>query len=234
MSRIFLFTLLSVLCLPSCATRIIGTVDAGGGAELRVYAALEPRMSALIRGFAAAAGIAPGTALLDGPAMAESLAAAPGIDAASFANTSPVSIDGEISVPRIAGLLASGGTDFVTFTQGASGGGRFSVGLDRDSGRAILALISDDIAGYLGALMAPIATGETMTRAGYVALVGAVYGAGIAEEISAATIRIWLDFPGPVQRVVGGTFSGRRAEFAIPLLDVLVLETPLRYEVVWR
>jgi len=37
-----------------------------------------------------------------------------------------------------------------------------------------------------------------------------------------------------VQSVRGGTFSGRRAEFSIPLVDILVMETPLSYEVVWR
>ena len=32
----------------------------------------------------------------------------------------------------------------------------------------------------------------------------------------------------------GGAFSGRKAEFEIPLIDLLVLEAPLSYEVTWR
>jgi len=190
-------------------------------------------MSALIMGFAAAAGIAPGTAILDGPAIAVSMAAAPGIASVSLSNTSPVSIEGQIQASHVGELLAGGGTDFITFEQTA-GGGRFTASLDRDSGRAILALISPDITNYLAALMAPVATGEVMTRDEYLFLVGMVYGGGIAEEISNATIRAWIDFPGPIQSARGGTFSGRRAEFVIPLLDILVLETPLSYEVVWR
>jgi len=191
-------------------------------------------MAALIMGFAAAAGIPPGTPILDGPAIAKSMATAPGVASISLVNTSPVSIEGQLQVSHIAQLLAGRGADFFTFEQRAAGGGRFTVSLDRESGREMLALISPEITNYLAALMAPVATGETMTRAEYLALVGAVYGHGIAEEISTATIRAFIDFPGPIQSIRGGTFSGRRAEFAVPLLDVLVLETPLSYEVVWR
>jgi hypothetical protein len=52
--------------------------------------------------------------------------------------------------------------------------------------------------------------------------------------MATATVRAVIDFPGPVQSAQGGTFSGRRAEFNIPLLDILVLETPLSYEIRWR
>ena len=231
---VFSLLLAFALLFSSCATQISGSLQTDGRADLNIFASLEPRMSALIMGFAAAAGVAPGTAILDGPSIAESMAAAPGIASVSLGNTSPVSIEGNIRASHIGDLLAGGGADFITFEQLPGGGGRFTAGLDRDSGRAILALISPDIANYLAALMAPVATGEAMTRAEYLFLVGAVYGSGIAEEISGATIRAWIDFPGPIQSIRGGTFSGRRAEFAIPLLDVLVLETPLSYEVVWR
>jgi len=235
MSKTFAaLSLTLVLSLTSCATQISGALQTDGRSDLSIFAALEPRMAALIRGFATAGGIAPGTPILDGPALAYSMAEAPGIASVSLRNTSPVSIEGQIQASHIGQLLAGGGAGFITFEQASAGGGRFTVSLDRDSGQAMLPLISPDITNFLAALMAPIATGEVMTRAAYLALVSAVYGAGIAEEISGATIRAFIDFPGPIESVRGGTFSGRRAEFAIPLLDVLVLETPLSYEVVWR
>ncbi|MCL2191462.1 MAG: hypothetical protein FWB79_05695 [Treponema sp.] len=234
MNKIPVALLLVVLAFSSCATQVGGSLRSDGGADLGVFGALEPRMAALITGFAAAAGIAPGTAILDGAAIAESMAAAPGIASVSLGNTSPVSIEGRVLVSHIGDFLYGGGAGFITFEPAAGGGGRFTASLDLDSGRDVLALISPDIANYLAALMAPVATGEVMSRDDYLFLVGAVYGTGIAEEISGATIRAWIDFPGPIQSVRGGTFSGSRAEFAIPLLDVLVLETPLHYEVVWR
>jgi len=223
-----------MLVFASCATQIVGSLEADGRANLHINAALQPRMTALLTAFAAAAGMAPGAPLLDGPAISESMAHAPGIDSVSLANTSPVSIDGRVGVSRIGDFLAAGGRDFISFEQGDGGGGRLTASLDRATGREMLALISPDLNGYLAALMAPVATGEAMTRAQYLSLVTAVYGAAIAQEISSATIRAFVDFPGPIQSVRGGAFSGRRAEFAIPLLDVMVLESPLSYEVVWR
>jgi len=230
------FSILAALALPlaSCATQIGGSLRADGSADLAVAAALQPTMSALIMGFAAAAGMPPGTAILDGPAIALSMAGSPGISSASLRNASPTSIEGHIQSSHVGEFLAAGGTDFAVFEGMPGGGGRFAVSLDRESGRALLEMISPDVAGYLAALMAPVATGEVMTRAEYLFLVGSVYGAGIAAEISAAQIRVSVGFPGPIQSVAGGSFSGSRADFSIPLLDVLVMESPLRYEVIWR
>jgi hypothetical protein len=102
------------------------------------------------------------------------------------------------------------------------------------TGPQILGLIAPDVALYLSALMAPIATGEAMSKADYLFLVGSVYGRAIADEISKAVINASIVFPGQVQCARGGIFSGRTAEFAIPLIDFLVLEIPINYEVVWK
>ncbi|MCL2270537.1 MAG: hypothetical protein FWC24_04250, partial [Treponema sp.] len=123
---------------------------------------------------------------------------------------------------------------FITFEQNApSSGGRCVINLSLDSGPEILTLISPEVNAYLAALMAPLATGEALNKAEYLMLVRSIYGRGIADEIASAQIRAFIDFPGPVKSVKGGTFSGRRAEFTIPLLDILVLEKPLGYEVMW-
>jgi hypothetical protein len=82
--------------------------------------------------------------------------------------------------------------------------------------------------------MAPLATGEVLSRAEYLDLVASVYGRPVADEIAGGRIRASIDFPGPVGAVRGGTFSGKRAEFDIPLLDLLVLEQPLNCEVTWN
>jgi hypothetical protein len=234
------FLLFFALCAcVSCASQISGSLKGDGQADLQIYAALEPRMAALIGGLAAVSGAVRPAAILDGPAIAASMSAAPGVASVSFKNTAPAAIEGPVKISRIGDFLASGRAggktqNFIRFEQGPAAGGRCTVTLSLDSGPEILALISPEISDYLAALMAPLATGEALTRAEYVALVGSVYGRGIADEIARAFIRAYLDFPGPVQSVKGGTFSGRRAEFAIPLLDVLTLETPLSYEVVWR
>jgi hypothetical protein len=228
-----------VLWCASCAAQINGSLKGDGQADLQIRAALEPRMTALIGGLAAASGTAqPGALILNGPTIAASMSAAPGVASASFKNTAPAAIEGPVKIARIGDFLApaaaSGKAGFITFEQNARGGGKCTINLSLASGPGILTLISPEISDYLSALMAPLATGEAMTKAEYMMLVGSVYGRGIADEISKAFIRASLEFPGEVQSVQGGTSSGKRADFAIPLLDILVLEKPLSYEVVWR
>jgi len=237
------------LLLFSCATQINGSLRGDGQADLQIRAALEPRISALIGSFTAVSGAAQPDAtapILDGPAIAASMSSAPGIASVSFKNTTPAAIEGPVKIAQIGDFLAAGSKNarFINFEQNARGGaasggasttgGRCTINLSLDSGPEILTLISPEISEYLAALMAPLATGEALTKAEYLELVGSVYGRGIADEISKAVIRASIDFPGTVQSVKGGTFSGRRAEFAIPLPDILALETPLSYEVVWR
>jgi hypothetical protein len=82
--------------------------------------------------------------------------------------------------------------------------------------------------------MAPLATGEEMTKAEYLSLVSSVYSRAIADEIASSNIRAFISFPGQVTSAKGGIFASRRAEFEIPLIDILVLETPFTCEVAWK
>jgi hypothetical protein len=141
-----------------------------------------------------------------------------------------------LTISRVDELLALPGNQggrLIAYEQGPAGG-RLTITIDRASGPSLLALISQDVKDYLSALMAPVSTGEPLSRAEYLALVSAVYGRGIAEEISAARIRLSIDFPGPVLSAQGGSFTGSRAQFEVPLADLLVLESPLVYEVRWH
>jgi hypothetical protein len=240
-------TLTLLLFAVSCAARINGSLQGDGQANLQVNVALEPRMTALIGGLAAASGaMQPGAPILDGPAIAVSMAKAPGVASVSLKNTTPTAIEGPVKIARIGDFLAPGlaasaaqgkkSSGFITFEQSAppQTGGRCTINLSLDSGQEILTLISPDMGDYLSALMAPLATGEVLTKTEYLALVASVYGKGIADEMAKAFFRASIEFPGPVRSVIGGTSSGKKAEFAIPLLDILVLETPLSYEVTWR
>jgi hypothetical protein len=238
-----LFFCLGALLFSSCAARIAGTVEAAGSGDFVVSAALRPRISLLIRSFSAAMG--DGTApeyIIDGAAIAASMAAAPGIASVSFRNTDPAAIEGPVKISRIEDFLAAaGGPDtkkgFVTFEQaapGTAGPSRCVISLNRDTGPEILSLISPDVSDYLSALMAPLATGEALTKDEYFALVSSIYGPAVADEIRSGSIYASIQFPGPVSAVKGGSWSGNQAEFNIPLADLLVLETPLVYEVQWK
>jgi len=220
---------LGALC--SCAARIDGSLAADGSASLSVSVSLEPRMTAMMQALAAAGGQS--GPVLDGPSLSRSMSAAPGVASASLRNTMPWAVEGQVRISAIGDFLAAAdGTGFITFTQG--NGGHCEINISRGNGPVMLGLLSPEIADYLSALMAPIATGEDMSRAEYLELVASFYNKGISDEIAGSRIRASIDFPGAVTSVSGGTFSGRRVNFDIALLDLLVLETPLSYEVRWR
>jgi hypothetical protein len=212
---------------------------------------MEPRMTALIRSLSRAMGsLSGGTGsssggedrLFDGPAMAASMAAAPGVAAASLTNTGPAAVAGTISLSRVDALLAapavSGGN-----TGGAAGGSRFIryesegrllITVDRSSAPQLLSLFSPDITDYLSALMAPVVTGENLSRREYLDLVASFYGRPLADEIAASRIALAIDFPRPITAIRGGTARENRAQFSLPLTDLLVPEKSLVYEVVWK
>ncbi|MDR2133588.1 MAG: hypothetical protein LBP27_00670 [Treponema sp.] len=233
--------LAAAAALCSCAANISGGLNAAGSGDFTVKAGLQPRVSTLIRSLKAFAGdTAPGSPVIDGPAIARSMDSAPGIASVSFRNSAPAAVEGQLRISRVGDFLAPAeggpaGGGFVRFDQAAgSSGGRCTISLSRESGPEILSLVSADVSGYLEALMAPLATGEALGRAEYLELVSSVYGSEIADEISKARIKAAIEFPGPVQSVRGGTFSGSKAEFDIALVDLLVLEKPLSCEVVWK
>ena len=222
------------LAFSSCAARISGPLNADGSGNFKITASLEPGTAALIRRISAFTGTTPAanSSILDGAAIAKSMSTAPGISNVSFVNQGPTAIDGQVQISKINDFLASGGTGFISFEQ-TSSGGRCLININRETGPQILNMLSPDITGYLSALMAPIATGETLSKAEYLGLVGTIYGRVISDEIASSRINVSISFPSTVRSVKGGTSSGRQAIFDIALVDLLVLETPLNYEVIW-
>jgi hypothetical protein len=161
------------------------------------------------------------------------MSAAPGIASVSLKNTTPSGVEGNVRISKISDFLSSKQSGFINFSQ-TSSGGRCEINISLDKGPQILESFSEDIAAYLNALMAPIASGERLSKREYLELITSIYSKGVSDEIAASRIRASIDFPGAVTAAKGGTFTGRRAEFDISLLDLLVLETPMTYEVTWR
>jgi hypothetical protein len=231
--------LIAILALGvSCSARVQGALHQDGSADLNLQASLEPRMAALIRSLSRLSGSSGlSDQILNAAAIGESMASAPGIKSVALRNRNPTTIEGTISILRVDAFLAvpgnSGNTNFIRYEQ-TNAGGKLQITLDRNSGPRILTLFSSDVQDYLSALMAPVATGESLSLQEYLALVQSVYGKAVAEEIAAARIQVTIEFPGSISTIQGGRFSENRAEFTIPLGDILVLERPLVYEVYWK
>ena len=228
---------LLVFAFFSCSARINGSVSQGGAAELQLKTVLEPRTSAIIRSIQSFLGGPAGDKpVLDGAAMSRSMAAAPGIRTVSLINTGPSALEGTINVTNIGDFLHLKGEEnrFISFTEdSAPGSSSIVLTLNRETAPFIISRISPEAEEYLSALMAPVVLGEDCTRKEYLDLLSMVYGQAMADEVAAARIHASIEFPRPVTAVRGGTASGKLAEFEVPLLDVLVLENPLNYEIRW-
>jgi len=226
-----------LLVLSSCLARIDGVVMEGGAAELNLKTSLEPRTSAVIRSIQNFMGETGGDKpLLDGAAISRSMAAAPGIRTVSLKNTGPSAIEGTITILNIGDFLHAEGEEsrFISFTENpAPGSSSIVMVLNRVTAPSIISRLSPEVEEYLSALMAPVVLGEDCTRKEYLDLLSMVYGRPMADEVAAGKIHASIEFPRPVSSVRGGIAAGRRAEFEVPLLDILVLENPLVYEIKW-
>lgn len=225
----------------SCSSQIAGTIKSGGTAEFNVNTSLEPRMAALIRSFKSMAGSSGGNQdlILDGAAISLSMAASPGMGRVNFENSGPAAIKGKAELIKVEDFLAVAGKGkrFVTFTENAEnrpGQGRIVISLDRENAPEVIALLSAEASAYLSALMAPAVTGEALSRSEYLFLVSSFYGQPIADEINTAKITASIEFPGRITAIQGGTASGSRTEFQFPLIELLLLEKPLSWEVYWQ
>ncbi|MDR0723083.1 MAG: hypothetical protein LBF75_09900 [Treponema sp.] len=231
-------------CIPllllwvSCSAQVQGSLHLDGSADLSLQASLQPRTAALIRSLSRLAGDSSRSEqILDASTIGKSLASAPGIKSLVLRNQNPTTIEGTISILKVDAFLAVPGSpgnhNFISYEQ-THAGGRLRIALDRSSGPRILTLFSPEVRDYLSVLMAPVATGESLSQKEYLALVQSVYGKALADEITAARIQVTIDFPGSISTIHGGRASANRAEFTIPLGDMLVLERPLIYEVFWK
>lgn len=225
--------------LTACSAKIDGNLLSDGKAEVSLSMTLEPQTAVLIANLSQTSSDGP---LIEASGFARALQSAPGVGAVSLSNPKPRTLAGTLSIRSVTDFLnartnaADGKAIFVQFIQYTStnSGGHLRLTLDRTNGPATLTLFSQDVTDYLSALMAPIATGENLTQAKYVDLVGGMYGSAVAEEIKKARIGVTLRFPGPVTSVVGGTYSGKSVNLDLPLVALLVLDSPVVYDIWWK
>jgi len=233
MKSLRLFSLLCLIpLLLSCSAKINGSVSHDGSAVFSVEMSLGQRISSMIRSLNSAGGQDEGT-ILDAQALNLALTKE-GISTASFRNTGPAAVDGQIRISNINEFLYTPETGrFFSFEQGqTSGSCRISINIE--NGPAFVKLLSPEISDYLDALMAPVSTGEVMNKSEYLDLITTFYNRNISNEIANSRILASIEFPAVISGVRGGTFNRRTAEFDILLLDFLVLETPLIFEVTWN
>lgn len=138
--------------------------------------------------------------------------------------------------PSVLSLDATAGPDL--FSSMVSMGNRsMTLTLSPETMRSLYDSMDAQTRSYADLFMAPVFTGDSMSGEEYASLIAAVYGAGIAGEMSEAVMEIGLSAPKGKKAascsVPGAKLSGRRAAFSIPLLDLLTLDRELSWEVTW-
>jgi hypothetical protein len=238
--KLFLWILPIFAVFVSCSGRINGQLVQDGSGTLQVQAGLEPNMIALMRNLSDKSG-SQGASVLDAAALNRALQAAPGIASSLLRNSGQEKIDGSIRISNIGNLLTTGTARFVSYTA-PSGAvpGKLAIHLDRSNAPQVLKQLSPEAEYYLNLLLAPAATGEAISKAEYLEQVELLYSMikgvnakALAAEIAASRINVAITLPRTVKSVKGGTASGKEARFDIPLIDILVLEKALDYEITW-
>jgi hypothetical protein len=226
----------------ACSTNISGKITKTGGADLSLKTNLAPKTVNLLLSISGkmdggAKNSEKNITLLDAEQINEALRQTQGVKSVALHNQSPQGIQGKVEIAEIDKFLSFAGNKTApnarafSVWQSDAQGGKLSVMLSRSNSQAILASISPDLIDYLSAIMAPCATGENLSKAEYVDLVASVYGKDIVSEIKSASFKASLTMPKSVKSVKGGTKTGDRADFDIPLLDILVLDKALVYEI---
>ncbi len=89
-------------------------------------------------------------------------------------------------------------------------------------------------------LMAPVLTGEEMSRKEYVDLVGSVYGEELADEINSALFQVSLECPDnctikktALSNLNTAVTGLKKASFSIPLADFLCITKAWTFSITW-
>lgn len=226
--RTFFLVLVGVLVFWSCAEgRLAVKLDSPQAATVQFSFVLGEKTLNLIRNLSGSPNLG-----IDMGVVEEGLKALPGVERLSLKNISPHALEGTLQMNNIPLFLNRVPVGTVSFF--SSGGGSLELQFSRNNREALLALFSPDVQDYLEALMAPVVTGEKLSRAEYLSLIESVYGAALRREIEQSRLRITCTVPGTITTIAGGTSDGRVGNFSLSVIDFLVLEQPVVLKLGWK
>jgi hypothetical protein len=219
---VLLLTFSSFFVLTGCNSSIEASIGSDGTATFQMSTALLPSLHTVLGGALKAAEIS------------KTLLSMPAVQAASFSDTSSTSFSGSGTISDLNRFLSIEGAAKCISLSTSGGRTRLSIALDRDTAPGLVSLLSLDMQDYLSVLVPPILMGTTLSQAAYLAQLSTMgYSKALTGELQSAKISLKLSLPANVVSVNGGTFSGKTAEFSLPILDLMVLDKPVKWEIVW-
>ncbi len=227
-----LLPLTAVILLAACSPSLVITVHPDDSADIAFSANPSPAGSSLTRRVTGADDDA--TPLYDRDAVSEGLSGM-GIrlETLSFPSGDGLAFSGSVSsLAHIPGgaLVRTASPEGITLS------------LSPESVNAVLGKLPTGTQDILELLMAPILTGEQLSREEYRDILAAAYGERAAEELATASCTIHLRTPQPVRSAVFSgpdsvsvpiEYAGNTVSAAIPLDLLLTLSAPLNLTVSW-
>ncbi|TCW61775.1 hypothetical protein C5O22_05175 [Treponema sp. J25] len=227
-NRTLFLVWLGALVFWSCADgRLAVKLDSPQAATIQFSFALGEKTLNLIRNLSGNPNLG-----IDNRPIEEGLKDLPGVERVSLKSVSPSALEGTLQMNNIPLFLNRIPVGTVSFL--SSGGGTLELQFSRNHREALLALFSPDVRDYLDALMAPVMTGERLSRKEYLSLLESVYGVALRREIEQSRLRVSCTVPGTITTITGGTSDGKVGNFSLSVIDFLVLEQPVVLRLSWK
>jgi len=242
----FVLMSLSIAMFASCTSSINGVFNVGGKLEISLNCAFLPRITMLIKKLSESNT----DVLIDAKHINDSLSAISGIGNVDFKNSGS-RIIGKFTIDNIDRFISINAADntktandanaanstnvqrqFITRTISGSST-YYKIYLNRELGGGLVGTLLPELRAYLSAIAAPIATGETLDKDEYLDTVKDIYGVPLSQEIAGSMITIKLTFPSKVKSAAGKniTSSGSSVTINMPLVDILVLDNDISYDI---
>lgn len=224
-----------VLIFASCSSQAALTVQDDNSGSFSFRTQTGKTVEATIRSFTATDS---GANLFDKNAVEMSFSQAGlSLTSLSFPGSADISLSGLSK--NLNALIPDGAQPVLVET--TSSGGILTITLNTETMLNLVSLMPPETRLYTDLLFAPIFTGEVMSADEYAALIGAMYGPALFEEIQSAVFDFEINVPGiivqaEIQPKNIGTvqFSERKASFSLLLYKFLSNSNEIKFRIQWK
>ncbi len=217
--------------LSACSARLDGKLDAAGRAEFSVKVSMPGGLASKLR---AMAGMPAALPLFDAAAAKKALEERAGVAAVEASCPDPDSLELSITVGDLAAALSSPDIEGLVERGAADGTQSLRILLSREHGKALLALVPGLDPALVEALSPPALGDNDSSKQDYREALASIIGTKSLPALDAASVSMALKVPGRIISSSGGRAEGSTWTASIPLLDILVLESPIELKLSWR
>jgi hypothetical protein len=228
--------LLVLLGLASCSSKVSIPAKTDGGADVEFSTSFGKVLSDTIKSVSSSMGKSKSTNFFSADVMRESM------KDSDFSNVK-VSTPNENSLDMSGTLPAANKQTHATGTLRAAdfvscGSNVLALKISPKNLKTFAGGLPQSTKNYLDLFMAPVFTGETMSKDDYKMLIASIYGENIAKELDQSAINVTLAPPKgkSIKNAAvpkNGSADSNKATFSIPLLEFLTLTTEKTYSIQW-